>query len=100
MPPPRALILDFDGLMVDSEMSEYLAWKDTYAREGEHLRVEDWLNAVGYVNGFDPRAHLQKLAGRALDWPALDAWHTGRLLELRSLLSETLPGVGALFADG
>lgn len=61
----RALILDFDGLMVDSEMVEYTAWKELYEGEGEHLSVGDWLGAVGYVNGFDPRAHLETRLGRA-----------------------------------
>ena len=35
--PTRALILDFDGLIVDTEMSEYLAWKEIYEGEGAHL---------------------------------------------------------------
>jgi HAD superfamily hydrolase (TIGR01509 family) len=97
MTTPRALILDFDGLMVDSEMPEYLAWKEIYAREGAHLRVEDWLNAVGYVNGFDPQAHLEKLTGQTFDWLTLETWRAGRLVELRAAMGrETLPGVRAL----
>ncbi len=70
---PRALILDFDGLIVDTEMSEYVAWKEIYEGEGAHLGVDDWLSAVGYVNGFDPRAHLEKLTGREYDWQTVDA---------------------------
>lgn len=95
----RALILDFDGLMVDSEMPEYLAWKELYASEGTHLELGDWLNAVGYVNGFDPRAHLEKLTGRTLDWSVLNARRSERA---HALVREqpVLPGVVALLERG
>ncbi len=64
--PPRALILDFDGLMLDTETAVLRGLeREFYEKEGQHLAVADWLGAVGYVNGFDPRAHLEKLTGRA-----------------------------------
>ena len=93
--PARAVILDFDGLIVDTEMSEYLAWKEIYEGEGAHLDVGDWLSAVGYVNGFDPRAHLQKLTRRTFDWPEVEARRIRRIRELNAAL-ETLPGVREL----
>lgn len=96
----RALILDFDGLMVDSEMTEYLAWRETFEREGAGLTVADWLGAVGYVAGFDPRAHLEKILGRPLDWATLDARRLARLAELHAGLDHALPGVDALLAQG
>lgn len=97
---PRALILDFDGLMVDSEMAEYVAWKEVYEGEGAHLTVADWLGAVGYVNGFDPRAHLESQLGRALDWAPRDARRRARLAELHAALDRPLPGVSALIEQG
>ncbi len=97
---PRALILDFDGLMVDSEMTEYVAWKEMYEGEGAHLTVADWLGAVGYVNGFDPRAHLEMQVGRRLDWAALDARRVARIGELHAALDQPLPGVAALVEAG
>ena len=98
-PAARALILDFDGLIVDTEMSEYRAWKEIYESEGAHLGLEDWLRAVGYVNGFDPRAHLEKLTGRTMDWQKLDARRRHRIQELNTSL-ETLPGVRAFIEQG
>ena len=94
---PRAVILDFDGLIVDTEMSEYLAWKEIYEQEGAHLSVEDWLSAVGYVNGFDPRAHLERRTGRTFDWPSIDLRRRQRIQELNRCL-EPLPGVVHLIA--
>ncbi len=95
----RALILDFDGLIVDSEMPEYLAWKELYASEGTHLELEDWLDAVGYVNGFDPRAHLEKITGRTLDWSVLNPRRSERA---HALVREqpVLPGMVALLERG
>ena len=91
----RAVILDFDGLIVDTEMSEFRAWQEIYEGEGAHLKLEEWLNAVGYVNGFDPRAHLEKLTGRELDWQTLDARRRQRVHEMNGVLAP-LPGVLAL----
>ncbi len=96
---PRALILDFDGLIVDTEMPGYLAWQEVYEAEGAHLEIADWLNAVGYVAGFDPRAHLTTLTGRTFDWTALDGQISQRAREL-ILAQPVLPGVVALIENG
>ncbi len=98
-PPPRALILDFDGTMLDTEKAVYEAWREFYEREGQHLTTEDWLAAVGYVNGFDPRAHLEKLTGRGFHWPDADTWLSRRTLELVTPLLP-FPGVRALLENG
>ena len=97
--PKRALILDFDGLIADTEMSEYRAWKEIYEEHGTHLGMDDWRSAVGYVNGFDPRSHLEKLTGREFDWLTIDAQRRCRIQELNASL-ETLPGVRALIEQG
>ena len=97
--PHRALILDFDGLMVDTEMAEFVAWQELYARQGARLEMADWLGAVGYVNGFDPRAHLEKLLSRPLDWLALEPPRLARARAYAAALP-VLPGVVALIEQG
>jgi putative hydrolase of the HAD superfamily len=94
-----ALILDFDGLMADTEMAEFVSWQELYERQGERLEVADWLAAVGYVNGFDPRAHLEKRLGRPLDWPALEPARHARARNYAAGLP-LLPGVAELIEQG
>ena len=96
---PRALILDFDGLVVDTEIAVYEAWREFYEGEGQHLTMGQWQQAVGYVNGFDPRAHLELLTTRAYDWPAHDVELVRRTREL-ALSQPVLPGVTELLAEG
>ncbi len=90
----RALIFDFDGLMVDTETSEFLAWREQYREQGQELEAADWIRAVGYVGGFDPRAELESRLGRALDWTELDSRRRRRHHEL--IPDRPLPGVRAL----
>jgi HAD superfamily hydrolase (TIGR01509 family) len=43
----RAVIFDLDGLIIDSETPEVLAWQATYARYGLTFPVTSWLQNVG-----------------------------------------------------
>ncbi len=97
--PPRALIFDFDGLMLDTELPAYQAWQELYAREGVELTVADWLAAVGYVDGFNPRTELTRRTGRVFDWPTLDPRVDNRARELIAA-ALPLPGVVALLEAG
>lgn len=63
----KALIFDFDGTIFDSEITEYLSWKETYEAFGVTLPQDMWLNSIGGVGLFDPYEHLEKLVGRSLD---------------------------------
>lgn len=96
----RALIFDFDGLMVDTETPAYVAWQEIYRACGATLTLEEWLGAVGYVHGFDPRERLAEATGRAdLDWPAIDAELDRRVGALMAG-QDLLPGVADLLRAG
>jgi HAD superfamily hydrolase (TIGR01509 family) len=43
----QAVIFDFDGLIVDTEMPDYLAWQEVYARYGWPFPLNAWLRNVG-----------------------------------------------------
>jgi HAD superfamily hydrolase (TIGR01509 family) len=62
----RAVILDFDGLIVDTETPIFEAWRTVYGRRGQELGLEVWQHALGTHGGFDPYAHLGALLGETL----------------------------------
>jgi HAD superfamily hydrolase (TIGR01509 family) len=87
----RAVIFDFDGLVLETEEAIYLAHAEVYREHGEELSLDFWKTTVG-TDRFDPRADLEARLGRALDWEAIAARRrrrTGELLAGR----EVLPGV-------
>lgn len=63
----RAVIFDFDGLIVDTETPVYEAWREAYRERGQELALEVWERALGTHGAFDPFAHLELLAGRTFE---------------------------------
>ena len=64
----KALIFDFDGLILDTEMPEYEAWRQIYSEFDQHLDLETWGQIVGGTSASDfrPLPYLQTLTGRDL----------------------------------
>ncbi len=89
----RALLFDFDGLLIDTESAEYRAWCELYGRHGHVLELSAWSLAIGTIGGFDPSQHLTSL-GSPLSAEAL-AEQERRVLELCEL-EDFLPGVDEL----
>lgn len=53
--PVQAVIFDFDGLIADTEMPDYLAWQAVYAQYGWTFPLNSWLRNVGRNDSpFDP----------------------------------------------
>ena len=63
----RALVFDFDGLIIDSETPLYDIWLRVYAEHGQVLTLDEWQHALGTQGGFDPFAHLSTLLATTLD---------------------------------
>jgi HAD superfamily hydrolase (TIGR01509 family) len=91
----RALVFDYDGLIIDTETPEFECWQRVYAEHGHELKIETWVQVVGTVDTMDPAGQLDKLVGRALDWPLL---HERRLQHHKELIQAKglLPGVESL----
>ncbi len=90
----RALIFDFDGLIMDTESAEVEAWKTIYAEYGQEFPLEDWVRKVvgSTTDGLDPVLHLAQLTGRSLDRLALhERARTDRLARQAALTA--MPGV-------
>jgi len=63
----RALVFDFDGLILDTEGPEFLTWQEIYEDFGCTLSFEAWAVSIGTVGGFDPYAELEAQLGHPVD---------------------------------
>src|SRR5439155_56781 len=88
----RALVFDFDGLILDTEEPVYRSWLEVYQAHGEELPFERWIQIVGSTTaGFHPQHHLEERLGRPLPQEVLDR-RVGRRTEM-ILANAVLPGV-------
>jgi HAD superfamily hydrolase (TIGR01509 family) len=64
----KALVFDFDGLIVDTEVPIFRVWQRIYRERGQELPLERWLTIVGTAAGpFDPVIDLGQRTGQKLD---------------------------------
>jgi HAD superfamily hydrolase (TIGR01509 family) len=63
----RAVVFDFDGLIVDTEACEFESWQATYRDHGVELALGEWVACIGTVGGFNPLARLEELVGSPVD---------------------------------
>jgi HAD superfamily hydrolase (TIGR01509 family) len=94
-----AVIFDLDGLILDSETPEYLAWKQVYARYGLEFPLASWLQNLGRNDSpFDPLGPFRRGAIPGSPEAAFGLWRERRDALEREYLTP-LPGVVALL-DG
>ena len=64
----KAIVFDFDGLIVDTELPEYEAWRSVYRSHGVDLPLSTWVPHIGGGNdSFDIYDHLAEVCGRQID---------------------------------
>jgi len=78
MPLLRAVVFDFDGIVLDSETPEYESHRRIYERCGASLTVEEWCDAVGVWNEHHPELRFAALRERSPRAPDRDAYHAER----------------------
>jgi HAD superfamily hydrolase (TIGR01509 family) len=94
----RALLLDFDGTMLETESSSYGSWRDLLAEHDYELTHDTWSAAVGTINGVDPAALLERHLGAPVDRAALEDRQSA--LHREMLAEEVLrPGIQRLVDD-
>jgi HAD superfamily hydrolase (TIGR01509 family) len=73
----RALLFDFDGLILDTETPDVECWRSIYTEYGMDYPMEDWSQNIGGwgISTFDPAEALRKLSPRAPDAAGLRARH-------------------------
>lgn len=90
----KALIFDFDGLILDTEMPDFESWQAVYRLYGCELPLEKWALIIGGTGAsdFDPHTYLEELGGQSLDRDAV--WISRRKHYLDSVSEQPiLPGV-------
>jgi HAD superfamily hydrolase (TIGR01509 family) len=61
----KALLFDFDGLILDTETTEFLVWQSIYREYGQEMLPETWGQVIGGygISNFDGAVHLVELVG-------------------------------------
>ena len=59
----RAIVFDFDGVIIDTETPDYTSWETVFSAYGAHLDRAIWIRLIGGAESFDFVQHLQDLTG-------------------------------------
>jgi HAD superfamily hydrolase (TIGR01509 family) len=96
----KALIFDFDGLIMDTESPEVEGWQTIYAEHGQEFPFDIWVRDVvgASAANFDPAAHLAAVSSRTLDLPALHSRARAFRLDKQSRLT-AMPGVADILQN-
>jgi len=87
MPPPAAVIFDFDGIVLDSETPEYESHRRIYERCGVTLTIDEWCGVIGtWSEGHDEQWFV-RLCERSAQAPARDEYFAER----RRIFDEIVP---------
>jgi HAD superfamily hydrolase (TIGR01509 family) len=70
--PIRAILFDFDGLILDTETASRAGWEWLYREHGHELPPDRWASIVGTTGAWSPMDHLEELVGEPLERETLN----------------------------
>ncbi|MGJ8671864.1 HAD family hydrolase [Rubritalea sp.] len=94
---PKAVLFDFDGVILDTEWPIYQTWLKLFQSEGQDLPIETYVQCIGSdFDTWSPEKHLEELTGKTYNWGEINP---PRQVEIRAALENpiALPGVRELF---
>jgi HAD superfamily hydrolase (TIGR01509 family) len=94
----RALVFDFDGLILETETPAHQSWAEIYQEHGHELPMDLWHDYIGSDTGFDPAGHLAALVGEGFDRETTQARRDARKTQLIAAL-DVMAGVREYIDD-
>ena len=95
----RALVFDFDGLILETETPAYETWAEIYREHDHELPPDRWFDYIGREGGFfDAADHLAALVGEGFDREAARKRRDARKTELIAAL-DVMVGVREYVGD-
>ncbi|MEI7730411.1 MAG: HAD family phosphatase [Verrucomicrobiota bacterium] len=95
----QALLFDFDGVILETEVPGFIGWQKLYAEYGQTITLEEYAVVIGSQYGkFDPRRALEERIGRTLDWETLDRQRRDYYHEVLTQRT-AMPGIKELVED-
>lgn len=95
----RAIVFDFDGLILDTETPELQALQELYRQYNCELPMDLWADCIGRPHGhFDPYDYLATTSGQPLDREAVRTQRKARMRELIEA-QDAMPGVREYLRD-
>jgi len=89
----KALIFDFDGLILDTETPDLQAWQEIYTQYGQELSLQTWGQIVGGtgISDFEPAGNLENILGYPINKKSINQM-ARQLSDDAILLQPVLPG--------
>lgn len=88
-----AVLIDFDGVIIDSEWPIFQSWLRVFQQEGHELSQRDYVRCIGSdFDTWSPPDYLEELTGATFDWDRINA---ERQEEIMRELKDTQPMAGA-----
>jgi HAD superfamily hydrolase (TIGR01509 family) len=99
-PRIKALIFDFDGLILETETPAFETWAEIYREHGHELPRDRWLDYIGREAGwFDALTHLESLVGAPFDREGVRKRREERKTQLMADL-DVMAGIRDYISEG